>query len=112
MTEAKTAIVLAAGLGERMRPLTLRMPKPLAPLAREPLIDHVTNRPGGGGGRAAREKASHRPRAQAAARRRLQDGDHQCALSPRSARNPSWPTPGQAAADPHLRRARRPARYR
>ncbi len=35
------AMVLAAGLGTRLRPITYEMPKPMVPVLNRPVMEHI-----------------------------------------------------------------------
>ena len=37
------AVILAGGLGKRVRPYTLFLPKPLLPLGDKPILEHIIN---------------------------------------------------------------------
>jgi glucose-1-phosphate thymidylyltransferase len=47
--DAATAVILAAGEGRRLEPLTNRRPKPMVPVANRPLLEHVVEAVGAAG---------------------------------------------------------------
>lgn len=55
-----SALVLAAGFGTRLRPLTEELPKPLVWIGDRPLVAHIVERLAAGGIRAAALNAHHR----------------------------------------------------
>lgn len=59
MTAPRRAMVLAAGLGLRMRPLTERLPKPLLPVAGRTLLDRALDRLAAAGVEAAVVNTHH-----------------------------------------------------
>ena len=47
--ENLTAVILAAGEGQRLKPLTNRRPKPMVPVVNKPLLEHVVEAVAGAG---------------------------------------------------------------
>ncbi|MBL7976367.1 MAG: nucleotidyltransferase family protein, partial [Candidatus Kapabacteria bacterium] len=39
----KKAVIMAGGFGTRLRPLTMAVPKPMAPLVNVPMMEHIVN---------------------------------------------------------------------
>jgi len=62
-TNAPKAVILAAGRGERLRPLTDRLPKPMLPIGGRPLLEHLLALLVAAGVREVAINLHHRPEA-------------------------------------------------